>query len=556
MARHPFVTAAALVAAQTRLGLGHGELWYIDEVRHAAVLRALLREGHWLVLHLDGEPYPDKPPVYFWLLAGLARLLGTDGPAVHAIAVALSAIAFACAAWWMARAVGGLGREGALAAMLVLLSTALCIERSQAPRMDLLFAAVITAACTWLFLAWTRPAPSRAAVAGLAAAGVATLVKGPLGLVFPLLSSAVFLIAQGRWRRLLRWDVVLGALVAVVLAGGWLLAAGLAVGESFLRRMVAEQLVARTVASPLQQEGWLYYGRVLPLAAMPWTAVWIAAAAGALAGVRRWRRETAEPGGGPAGPRGVLGTGRRVLAAVRAADAGVVFLATIVLVDLVVLSAMSYKLALYLLHVLTPLSVLAARLLLALDEGGVRRARRALALVFAALALALPWVPRFYPWPDALRGLGWAAGAFGALGIALWLLRESRAVPLVAAVALGVTVAIQPLVLITRPGLDAVMSPKALGEIVQRYARQGYVPVSYQIRDYRLGTLSYYAGQVVRDVEDPRALRALLDGPRPVVVLTLEWRLPGAPPALRRLTAVHRQRLDRDRWVVLVTEPR
>jgi hypothetical protein len=162
-------------------------------------------------------------------------------------------------------------------------------------------------------------------------------------------------------------------------------------------------------------------------------------------------------------------------------------------------------------------------------------------------------VPRFAPWPEAVRGLGWAAAAFAALGLALWLMRDRPAAPLAAAVALGVTVAVQPLVLVTRPALDAVMSPRGIGEIVQGYARRGYVPVTYQIRDYRRGTLSYYAGQVVRDVEDPGELRALLEGPRSVVVLTLAGRLGSGDGVLRRLTPVHRQRLDRDRWVVLVS---
>jgi 4-amino-4-deoxy-L-arabinose transferase-like glycosyltransferase len=524
MAGHPVAAVVALVAAQTWLGLAHGELWYIDEVRHASVLRSLLAEGHWLVLHLDGQPYPDKPPVYFWLLAGLARLLGTDGPIVHAVAVALSAILFALATWWLARAVGGLDREGALLAALVLVSTIFFVERSHAPRMDLLFAALITVASGCLFLAWRRPAPAGAAIAGLALAGVATLVKGPLGLAFPALSSVAFLALRRRLGRLARWDVAVGAIAAAAIVGAWLGACYLVAGGGFLRLILGDQIIRRTVASPLQHEGFSYYWRILPFVVLPWTVVWLVAA---VSRMRRWR----------------AGDG---------AD-GTLFLACMVLAHLAILTAMSYKLALYLLHVLAPLAVLTARLMLGFDLRERRASQRALGLAVVAGGLALPWLPRLYPWPEALRGLGGSAALFVLAGVALLLLgRDRPAVQVAAATAVGVTIAVQPLVLITRPSLDAVMSPRALGELIRGYARDGYTPVTFQARDYREGTLSYYAGQTVPDVGSARRLRELLDGPRPVVVVTLEARWAHGPGVLRRLTPVHRQRLDRDRWVVLV----
>jgi len=34
------------------------------------------------VPHLNGPPYPDKPPVYFWFLGLLDAIPGVDGPMV------------------------------------------------------------------------------------------------------------------------------------------------------------------------------------------------------------------------------------------------------------------------------------------------------------------------------------------------------------------------------------------------------------------------------------------------------------------------------------------
>ncbi len=76
------LTLAALMAAQTALTFWRGELWRINEVRHASALRNILHSGNYLYLELAGQPYPDKPPLYFWLLAALAKLSGSDGPPI------------------------------------------------------------------------------------------------------------------------------------------------------------------------------------------------------------------------------------------------------------------------------------------------------------------------------------------------------------------------------------------------------------------------------------------------------------------------------------------
>src|SRR5690348_10065530 len=40
----------------------------IDETRYLAVAWNMHWRGDWLVPWLDGMPYPDKPPLLFWLI--------------------------------------------------------------------------------------------------------------------------------------------------------------------------------------------------------------------------------------------------------------------------------------------------------------------------------------------------------------------------------------------------------------------------------------------------------------------------------------------------------
>ena len=57
-------------------GLGLREPWPADEPRFALVARDMVRSGEWLIPHVAGEPYPDKPPVFMWAIATAYRLTG------------------------------------------------------------------------------------------------------------------------------------------------------------------------------------------------------------------------------------------------------------------------------------------------------------------------------------------------------------------------------------------------------------------------------------------------------------------------------------------------
>src|SRR5262245_8075872 len=45
-----------------------------DETRYAAVALAMLGRGEWLVPQLHQKWYLEKPPVFFWAIAGLNEL--------------------------------------------------------------------------------------------------------------------------------------------------------------------------------------------------------------------------------------------------------------------------------------------------------------------------------------------------------------------------------------------------------------------------------------------------------------------------------------------------
>lgn len=61
------------------LGAGYGlrDPWPADEPRFVLVARQMLESGQWLFPHRGGELYPDKPPLFFWILAVCRQVIGS-----------------------------------------------------------------------------------------------------------------------------------------------------------------------------------------------------------------------------------------------------------------------------------------------------------------------------------------------------------------------------------------------------------------------------------------------------------------------------------------------
>ena len=120
--RHPWLTMIVGVFAQTWFTLNNRALWFSDEVRYANAYQNLIQNGKWMVLSLNGQPYPDKPPVYFWFLWLLDTLTPADMPTVFFLGAALSGLMFLMSSYVLARVLG-LGKSVSLGGVLVLLST-------------------------------------------------------------------------------------------------------------------------------------------------------------------------------------------------------------------------------------------------------------------------------------------------------------------------------------------------------------------------------------------------------------------------------------------------
>ena len=153
-----------------------------DEGRYARVPQEMLAAGDWLTPSLAGVPYFEKPPLFYWLVAGAYELLGeTEGAArtIPAVAAFLTV--------WMTLSFGRLylGQRAGVLAAGILATAPLFFIFSQALVIDMVLTACFTATMFAFYRACEAERKSPWVLATVTAAALAILAKGLLGLVLP-----------------------------------------------------------------------------------------------------------------------------------------------------------------------------------------------------------------------------------------------------------------------------------------------------------------------------------------------------------------------------------
>ena len=495
LALFPLLPLTVLLVLQTIFTLDARGLWFSDEIRHAAAFQTLLDQGKWLILEMNGQVYPDKPPLYFLFLRGLYELVRTDGPMLHFTAAAVSALLYLWAALGLGRLAARVDRRTNLAAGILLLSTGYFIGVMHYARMDLLFSALILCSHIALYRAFVSPTSSyKGMILGFLLAGLACLVKGPLGLALPLCSFLFFAIWRGTPQRLFRPDFLVGLIAGLIPIALWLGAIYWTTGSAdfILNSLIKQQVVERAVDTFHHKEAWNYYLLRLPLMVLPWTLLFFFLPWGNFMGRNM----------------------RSALAASRRPEAeGLAFLWSMVLSAVALLSLLSGKILIYFLPALPALAILSARAVLRLDgtRAGMFRRCMALLMLIGAVALVLAALALFglLPTPDMAGLPQWKLPTNGAFFIVsailllvsglLWTaLRSNRPEGILLVMALAATALGYPLAGLVAPSFDAVLSPKAQALLMRAYIQDGYAPASYKVYG---GTYTFYAGHTVPALE-------------------------------------------------------
>jgi 4-amino-4-deoxy-L-arabinose transferase-like glycosyltransferase len=266
-----------------------------DEGRYAEIPREMLAQGDWIIPHLNGLAYIEKPPLQYWATAAAQRLLG-HGEFAARFYTALCALATLMVVWLTASRLWG--REAAWRAAAVLSGMQLFVVLGQLLTLDMSLTFYMTSSLAAFLLAQQAPrAGERGAghgagagqgagagpagadaatrrrfmVAAWAAAALGVLTKGLIAAAIPAAVLVLYCLHArdfGIWRRL---AAVPGLALFLVIAVPWHWLAARRLPEFAEFFFVHEHLARYLTPSADREEAWWFFAPVFLLGSLPWT---------------------------------------------------------------------------------------------------------------------------------------------------------------------------------------------------------------------------------------------------------------------------------------------
>jgi 4-amino-4-deoxy-L-arabinose transferase-like glycosyltransferase len=257
----------AVCAALWLIGLGSRGLFNPDEGRYAEIPREILASGDWVIPHLNGLVYIEKPPLQYWATAISEALFGQNAWAAR-LYTGLCALATVYAIWAMIRREWDAEAAARAAIMLgssllfLLLGQQLLLDMSLTLYMTLTFVGFCNAQRAerwqgWMLLSW-------AGISG------AFMTKGLIGGALPLLTLIVYSVLQrdlAPWRRLL---LVRGALLFGVLCLPWLILIQHRLPQFFQFFFVREHFQRFLTRIEDRYQPWWFFIPILLAGILPW----------------------------------------------------------------------------------------------------------------------------------------------------------------------------------------------------------------------------------------------------------------------------------------------
>ena len=269
---HRITVPLLLLAALTFFaGLGRGAITDSDEAFYAESAREMVLTGDWLTPYYNFEPRFQKPVLYYWLTAATYLVTGPTefGARLWAALAGLGLVLVtaACGRRWYDES------TGLLAGAIVATNFGyFSIGRMALPDLPLTF--FITLAI-WAALVSTleqERSPRKFVLVASLALGLGFLMKGPVGVIIPLLVIVPVLAIERRSIGITPIDLVLGFIVFIAVSVPWYVVMWMRHGNEYLQGFFVGDNFERFATDRFNDpRPWWFYLPVVAGGLLPWT---------------------------------------------------------------------------------------------------------------------------------------------------------------------------------------------------------------------------------------------------------------------------------------------
>ena len=259
-------------------GINHG-LWLPDEPRVAGICSEMARTRDFVVPKLNGQPFLEKPPLYYSAGAIVGTLAGIDRDIPYRIvSLTFGILTLLVTFFFMKRRYGftpGLVAAGILATTWEFFHISRWILVDNA-----LVFGVAVAVFTYLELT-RKPSVGNSVLLGLGI-GISFLAKGAAGPAIIASGIGMDIILRRDWKTIRNTNPFLVILTMTALILPWIGALYGKGGWPFVREIIVVNNIMRFTGAPEgaalgHQHGMFYYLDLFPRAVLPWTLLFIPA---------------------------------------------------------------------------------------------------------------------------------------------------------------------------------------------------------------------------------------------------------------------------------------
>ena len=252
--------------------IGEPSLWEADEPIYGEVAKEILKLGDWITLHFNYREWFDKPPLYMWITSLFYRLFGWNEFTTR-FTSSLFGIGEVVVVYFFGKIL--FSRRTGFFSAIVLATSIQFLAQSRLALLDVPLTFFITLSFFFFYLAFNNPGKRTFLLLFPVPLALATLTKGPVGFVIPLLTIFFFVLAGKNLHklRLRKTDLFLAFLIFFAIAFPWYGAQIYLHGKEFMDKFFILRNVKRFTTNFEGHAGpFYYYVPFLFLGFFPWSS--------------------------------------------------------------------------------------------------------------------------------------------------------------------------------------------------------------------------------------------------------------------------------------------
>ena len=226
-----------------------------------------------VLLHLNGKPNDQKPPLYYWA----AALFGAPGGRVTETAARLPSALAGIGCVWLVLQIGTLlfSRRTALLGAALLVTTPFFAHLGRRAALDVVLA-MFELCAFYAFVRLERGVGRRTTNVALlhGALGLAMLDKGPVGFLLPLAAMVVDLAVERRLADVRAIVPLWSPLLSILPGLAWITLATWLAPAGWFHGAVVDNLWGRFFHGLYHPRPWYFFFIQFPTRSMPWSLFW------------------------------------------------------------------------------------------------------------------------------------------------------------------------------------------------------------------------------------------------------------------------------------------